>query len=66
MTGGAAVDAGDMVRLDGGTFRMGSEAFYPEEGPVVEVTVKPFEIDRYAVTNRQFAEFVDETAVDVS
>ncbi len=61
MTGGAAVDAGDMVRLDGGTFRMGSEAFYPEEGPVVEVTVKPFESDRYAVTNRQFAEFVDET-----
>ncbi len=51
----------DMVRLDGGTFRMGSEAFYPEEGPVVEVTVKPFEIDRHAVTNRQFAEFVDET-----
>lgn len=51
----------DMIELDGGTFRMGSEAFYPEEGPVVEVTVKPFEIDRYAVTNRQFAQFVDET-----
>lgn len=51
----------EMVRLEGGDFRMGSEAMYPEEGPVVEVHVDAFEIDRYAVTNRRFAEFVDST-----
>lgn len=47
-----------LVALEGGTFRMGAEAFYPEEGPVVEVRVEPFRIARYAVTNREFAAFV--------
>lgn len=61
MSDEATVEQGEMVRLEGGTFRMGSEAHYPEEGPVVEATVKPFEIDRYAVTNRQFAAFVADT-----
>lgn len=51
----------DMVSLAGGTFAMGSDAFYPEEGPVHETHVGPFWIDRYAVTNRQFAEFVAAT-----
>jgi len=40
---------------------MGSQAFYPEEGPVHVVTVEPFEIDRYAVTNREFRVFVKDT-----
>ncbi len=53
--------ATDMVRLDGGTFRMGSDRFYAEEGPILEVTVGAFEIDRYAVTNREFAAFVAAT-----
>lgn len=50
-----------MVRLAGGEFRMGSTAFYPEEGPVRVVVTGPFEIDRYAVTNREFSAFVDAT-----
>jgi len=50
-----------MVRLDGGTFRMGSDGFYPEERPVRPESVAPFEIDRHAVTNDQFAAFVRET-----
>ena len=50
-----------LVPIAGGTFRMGSEGWYPEEGPVVEVTVEPFAIARYAVTNRQFAEFAEAT-----
>ena len=45
---------GDMVRIPGGTFRMGSNDHYPEEAPVHRVTVDGFWIDRTPVTNRQF------------
>jgi formylglycine-generating enzyme len=50
----------DMVALTGGGFRMGS-TFYPEEGPIHEEWVKPFALDRFAVTNADFAEFVAAT-----
>jgi len=50
-----------MVRVPGGTFRMGSEDFYPEESPVHDVAVDGFWMDRYEVTNEQFAKFVDAT-----
>ncbi|HTL41679.1 MAG TPA: formylglycine-generating enzyme family protein [Pseudolysinimonas sp.] len=51
----------DRVELPGGAFRMGSDAFYPEEGPVHEMHVAAFALGRYAVTNRQFAAFVEDT-----
>jgi sulfatase modifying factor 1 len=51
----------DMVFVEGGTFPMGSDRHYPEEAPVHRVTVSPFFIDRTAVTNRQFREFVNAT-----
>ena len=51
----------DMVEVRGGSFRMGSAAFYAEEGPVREVQVSSFAIDRSPVTVEQFARFVDET-----
>ncbi|MGU3653405.1 formylglycine-generating enzyme family protein [Mycolicibacterium sp. A43C] len=51
----------DLVSLPGGTYRMGSTAFYPEEAPVHTVTVEPFRIERHPVTNAQFAEFVSDT-----
>ena len=61
----AAPDAGvtpaNMVRIPGGTFRMGSDRHYPEEAPVHRVTVGEFFIDRTPVTNRQFKEFVKAT-----
>ena len=41
-----------MVRIEGGTFRMGSDRFYPEEAPVRDVSVDGFWIDAYAVTQR--------------
>lgn len=51
----------DIVWIPGGTFLMGSEDFYPEERPVHEVSVDGFWMDRYTVTNNQFARFVDAT-----
>lgn len=51
----------NMVRLPGGVFTMGSDHHYPEEKPAHKVRVEPFRIDRHAVTNRQFAEFVAAT-----
>jgi formylglycine-generating enzyme len=51
----------ELIRLPGGSFRMGSERFYPEEAPVHDATVAPFSIERHPVTNAQFAEFVGAT-----
>jgi formylglycine-generating enzyme required for sulfatase activity len=51
----------DMVELSGGTFRMGSERFYPEEAPVREVSVGGFWIDRHPVTVAEFRRFVKAT-----
>ena len=53
--------AGELVEVPGGSFRMGSVDFYPEEGPVHAVTVAPFAIERHPVTNAQFAEFIAAT-----
>ncbi|MFN0115590.1 MAG: formylglycine-generating enzyme family protein, partial [Paracoccaceae bacterium] len=50
-----------MIPIPGGWFRMGSEAFYPEEGPVREVGAGPFWIDPAPVTNADFARFVTAT-----
>jgi formylglycine-generating enzyme required for sulfatase activity len=50
-----------MVSIPGGAFRMGSESHYPEEAPVRTVAVDAFKIDRYQVTNAQFAAFVEAT-----
>src|SRR5690348_5123902 len=51
----------NMVRIPGGTFRMGSDRHYAEEAPAHRVTVSEFFIDRTPVTNRQFKEFVRAT-----
>jgi sulfatase modifying factor 1 len=54
-----------MIYLEGGKFLMGTddqEGFPRDgEGPVREVTLTPFYIDPYAVTNEEFKRFVDET-----
>jgi formylglycine-generating enzyme len=47
--------------IEGGTFLMGCELFYPEECPVHSVSVDGFWIDRGPVTVRQFRRFVDAT-----
>jgi sulfatase modifying factor 1 len=50
-----------MVSLAAGSFLMGSDKFYPEEGPVHERVVDAFELDVHPVTNRQYAAFVAAT-----
>jgi formylglycine-generating enzyme len=50
-----------MAFIQGGTFRMGSDVHYAEEGPAHQVTVSSFWIDRAPVTNRQFHAFVEAT-----
>jgi sulfatase modifying factor 1 len=50
-----------MVWVPGGTFRMGSDAFYPEERPVHEVEVSGFWMDEHAVTVAEFARFAGDT-----
>ena len=49
------------VHIQGGTFQMGSAEYYEEEGPVHPETVASFWIDRYDVTNAEFAKFVAAT-----
>jgi sulfatase modifying factor 1 len=51
----------ETVPIPAGTFRMGSDAHYPEEGPARTIEVDGFRIDRCQVTNRQFDQFVDGT-----
>ncbi|XP_063461785.1 inactive C-alpha-formylglycine-generating enzyme 2 isoform X7 [Pan paniscus] len=54
--------ATSMVQLQGGRFLMGTNS--PDsrdgEGPVREATVKPFAIDIFPVTNKDFRDFVRE------
>ena len=50
-----------MERIAAGSFMMGSDLHYPEEAPAHRITVDEFFIDRYAVTNAEFARFVAAT-----
>jgi formylglycine-generating enzyme required for sulfatase activity len=50
-----------MEWIPGGTFSMGSDHHYPEEGPAHRVTVDGFWIDRAPVTNVMFGRFVEAT-----
>ncbi len=54
-----------MIPLTGGEFLMGTEdnEGFPAdgEGPIRKITVAPYYIDAYAVTNEEFSAFVKET-----
>lgn len=56
-----AVTGDTPVTIPGGTFAMGQDDVYSEEGPVRLTTVDGFRIDPHEVTNRQFGEFVAAT-----
>jgi sulfatase modifying factor 1 len=53
------------ISLPGGTFLMGTDysgAFAADgEGPIRSVSLSPFQIDTYPVTNRDFAAFIEAT-----
>lgn len=64
-TDGQAGPKPELVKLEGGRFLMGTDSAdgFPDdgEGPIREVEVAPFFMGRYAVTNREFAAFVEAT-----
>ena len=47
----------EMVAIPGGTFTMGAKAVEIDEGAPREVTVSPFLIGKYEVTNREYEQF---------
>lgn len=61
MSGSVPASIDDMALLAGGVVWMGSDSHYPEEAPPHPATVLPFRIDRFTVTNSQFAAFVEAT-----
>ena len=56
-----ATQVEEMTLIRGGTFRMGSDDFYPEERPVHQVEVGDFWMDTQPVTAAEFRRFVRET-----
>ena len=50
-----------MVILPGGWFEMGSESGNADEQPIHKVFLRPFRIDKYEVTNKQYAKFLRAT-----
>jgi formylglycine-generating enzyme required for sulfatase activity len=53
--------AGGLVAFPGGAFEMGSDDGAPPERPRHSRTVRPFALDRFPVTNGDFAAFVAST-----
>ncbi len=47
----------EMVAIPGGSFTMGSKDGNPDEGPEHKVTLAPFAIGKYEVTNEEFERF---------
>jgi formylglycine-generating enzyme required for sulfatase activity len=50
-----------MARIPGGVFMMGSDSHYADEAPAHKAQVDGFWMDRCAVSNREFARFVEAT-----
>ncbi len=55
------VEMPEMVQLAGGAFQMGVKASKSDDGPEHLTLVASFEISKYPITNKQFAQFASET-----
>jgi sulfatase modifying factor 1 len=53
-----------MAWVPGGRFLMGSDDFYPEEGPMRRIEVDGFWMDPHPVTVADFRRFAAETGYD--
>lgn len=51
----------ELIEIHSGQFSMGSEKYYPDEGPVRQVSVGSFAVSPHPVTNEEFAQFVEAT-----
>lgn len=51
----------DMVLIDAGAFTMGQDGSKPKNGPAHEVDLPAYEIDRFEVTNEEFAWFIEQS-----
>ena len=60
-TAEAASTSREMVLIEGGTFTMGSNSTGQEQKGEHQVTVSSFYIDKYEVTNAEYAEFIKDT-----
>jgi sulfatase modifying factor 1 len=55
-----------MVRVPAGAFIMGSEGGLDDEGPIHQVHVDGFSIDKFEVTNEKFSSYVEATGAPPS
>lgn len=64
-TSGEELDDNEMVQIEGGSFLMGTnnldQIYSDQEGPIRVVNVNSFFMDKYAVTNQRFQQFVQDT-----
>ena len=58
----AQVPLSDMIAIPAGPFTMGSTEGPEDERPAHEVTLRAYSIDRFPVTNAQYAEFLNSLA----
>jgi formylglycine-generating enzyme required for sulfatase activity len=50
----------DLVLIPGGTFMMGDNAHHPDEQPIRQVTLSPFYMSKYAITQAQYRQVMGE------
>lgn len=54
----------DMVRVQGGDFKLGSNEFDEDERPATAITVSSFLLSKYEVTNKLFCYFLNDQLCD--
>lgn len=57
-------DGMEMIYVPAGEFQMGSEAGELDEGPIHTVFLDAYWIDKYEVTNAQYAKYMNEKSID--